>query len=185
MGAALQLERFDPPPPAPLPVLHSAEELQDAYLHGVIAGREQAVAEQAGQMQAALSAISAELADLHAALAEGGRAHARALEPLVSALLEGLLPAAARARLQADVRGTLVQLAGAITPLGIKVRCGPDLAAFVQSCAGEAGIGAIEIAADGPDGTVTADILGGTMAWDEARVAAQLRALVQEIMEEQ
>ncbi|ARJ68925.1 hypothetical protein [Paracoccus contaminans] len=185
MGAALQLERFDPPPPAPLPALHSAEELQDAYLHGMIAGREQVMAEQAGQMQAALSAISAELADLHAALAEGGRAHARALEPLVSALLEGLLPAAARARLQADVRGTLAHLAGAVMPLGIKIRCGTDLAAFMRSCAGEAGIGAIEIAADGPDGTVTAELLGGTMAWDEARVVAQLRALVQEIMEEQ
>ena len=79
MGAALQLERFDPPSPAPRPALHSAEELQDAYLHGVIAGREQAVAEQAGQIQAALTAMSAELADLHAALAEAGRARYLAL----------------------------------------------------------------------------------------------------------
>ena len=46
-----------------------------------------------------------------------------------------------------------------------------------------AGIAAVEIDTTGPAGTVTAEVLGGVIAWDEAAVAAQLRGIVQDIME--
>lgn len=185
MGAVLRLERFDPAE-APAPAeLHTAEELQDAYAQGVIAGREQAFAEQIDRMRLALEGVSAEMAGLRAALADTGGDRARALAPLVDALLDGVLPAVARARLESALLEAFVRLAETVTPLTLDVRCGPDLAAFVRACAGAVGIEGVRIADDGPDGTVTAELLGGVMAWDQAAVSAQLRALVQEIMETQ
>lgn len=185
MGAVLQLERFDPIDPPLPPALHSAEELQDAYAQGMIAGREQAYAEQVEQMRSALIAVSTEMNGLRGTLVEAGGARAGALAPLIAALLDGVLPAVARARLESALLETFVNLAETVTPLSMMVRCGSDLAAFVQACADAAGVEGVDIAADGPNGTVTAELLGGIMAWDEAAVAAQLRSLVQEIMEEQ
>lgn len=185
MGAVLRLESFDPAEPPPPPLLHSAEELQDAYLRGVMAGREQAFAEQIGPMRSALEGVAADITRLGESLAETGAARARALDPLIGALLDGILPAVARARLEAALLETFVRLAETVAPLTLTVRCGPDLAPFVQACAEAAGIESAQITADGQPGTVTAELLGGVMTWDEAAVGAQLRALVQDIMETQ
>lgn len=184
MGAVLQLERFDRAGPPPPPPLHTAEELQDAYAAGVMAGRAEAEAETGDALRAALSTLSRQVQALEAALADERTARARSLAPLIGALLDGVLPALARARLESALLAAFIQLAENVAPLSVALRCGPDLADFVAACVREAALDAVTLDPEGPPGTVTAELLGGVMAWDEAAVAAQLRLLVQEIMEE-
>lgn len=184
MGAVLKLERFDRDEPAARREVHSAEELQDAYARGLIEGRSQAEGEQVALVQAALQALSAELAAVSGAIGAGSRTAARTLQPLIAALLDGALPQIARARLEAALLTELLQLSEAVSPLQTRIRCGADLHPFVQACVAEAGIEAIAIDADGPPGTVEAELLGGTITWDIADVSRQLRDLMQEIMEE-
>lgn len=186
MGAVLKLERFDHDEPAARREVHSAEELQDAYARGLIEGRSQAEGEQVALVQAALQALSAELAAVSGAISAGSRNAARTLQPLIAALLDGALPQIARARLEAALLTELLQLSEAVSPLQARIRCGADLHPFVQACVAEAGIEAIVIDADadGPPGTVEAELLGGTITWDIADVSRQLRDLMQEIMEE-
>lgn len=182
MGNILRLERFDRPEPAA--VLHTAEDLQDAFAEGVIAGRDQMRAEQADALHAALAGVAADLAAMQAVLADASAAQARTLGPLIGALIDGVLPVVARARLESALLSAFVHLAETVTPLRVRLRCGPDLADFVGACLREVGVEALSLEADAPNGTVTADLEGGTMSWDEAAVAAQLRALVHELLQE-
>ena len=129
------------------------------------------------------AALSGRLAAEQADRAAAGEGQGRALAPLVGALLEAITPLAARTRLEAALLAELRQLAGSVTPLSARLRCGADMAVFAAACLAATGVEAIAIDPSGPEGTVEAELLGGTIAWDVAAVAEQLRALVHEIME--
>lgn len=184
MGAVLQLERFDrgglaaPPPPT-----FTAEDVADAHARGVAEGRLAAKAAQTDSICAALAELSKQLDQEVRCRAEAAPGQAQALGSLVAALLDGVMPAVARARLEAALMSELLHLSESISPLRARLRCGPDLAPFVAACLARTENTAIEIAPTGPDGTVEAELLGGVITWDVAVVAAQLRALVEEILE--
>lgn len=184
MGALLQLERFDLETgrTAPPPVFAQAD-LDAAFAQGLAQGRQEAEAAQFDGLCGALATLSERLAAESAARAAFGEDQVRAIAPLVGALLDGIVPAVARARLEAALLDDLRQLAGSVTPLAAKIRCGPDMAAFAAACLAAAGIQAIGIDPTGPEGTVEADLLGGKATWDVALVAGQLRDLVGEMME--
>ena len=183
MGAVLQLERFDRAAIAPPPPVFTAQDLDDAHARGLAQGRVEAETAQADRVCAALAGVSAALDRQAGGLAAAGAAQAQALGPLVAALLDGVMPAVARARLEAALLTELMQLAEAVSPLKARLRCGPDLAPFVTACLARGELGGIDIDPTGPPGTVEADLLGGTITWDVAVVTGQLRALVQEILE--
>lgn len=184
MGAVLQLERFDreariaPPPLGP-------DDLDAAFARGVALGRAEAAQAVTDRLTDALTQLSAGLA----AAADRDRAGAglatKALRPLFSALLDGVMPRIAQARLEAALLAELTQLAAAVTPLRATIRCGPDLAPFLTACIGRTGLDAVEIDATAPEGTAEADILGGQITWDLATVTRQLCELVDDIMEGQ
>lgn len=183
MGAVLQLECFDRDDPPAAPLLYNAEDLADAHARGMIAGRAQAQEAAQEALRAALSGLAAEVEALQLELRDEAASRARSLAPLLNALLEGVLPAVARARLEADLLAAFVRLADTVAPLRIGIACGPDLSDFVAACAKECDIEVVDLDPTGPAGTVTASLLGGTMTWDEAAVADQLRTLICEIME--
>ena len=184
MGALLQLERFDPgaekasPPP-----VFAQSDLEAAFAEGLSQGRREAEALQLDQLCAALSGLSERLEAESAARLAAGEGQVQALAPLVGALLDGIMPAVARARLEAALLTGLRQLAASVTPLTVKIRCGPDMAAFTAACLAMTGIEAIGIDPSGPERCIEAEMLGGTATWEVARVAEQLRALVLEMME--
>ena len=184
MGAILQLERFDRQacmiPPAPAP-----EDIEAAFARGLAAGR--AEAEQAGtdRLSAALAELSAQLADAAERDRQGAHRATAALQPLFAALLEGVMPRLAQARLEAALLTELTRLAAAVSPLRAVIRCGPDLAPFLTACIAREGLDEIEIDATAPDGTAAAEILGGRITWDVATVTRQLCELVDDIMEGQ
>lgn len=181
MGAPLRLERFDrATEPAPA---FGQSDLDAAFARGVAQGRQESEALRADQLCAALDELSGRLGAEQAARAAAGEGQVRALAPLVGALLGAITPLAARTRLEAALLAELRQLAGSVTPLSARVRCGADMAAFAAACLAATGVEAIALDPSGPEGTVEAELLGGTIAWDVAAVADQLRALVHEIME--
>ena len=182
MGALLQLERFDlgaekaSPPP-----VFAQSDLEAAFADGLSQGRREAEALQLDQLCAALRGLSERLkAESAARLAAG---EVQALAPLIGALLDGIMPAVARARLEAALLAELRQVAASVAPLTVKIRCGPDMAAFTAACLAMTGIEAIGIDPSGREGCIEAEMLGGTATWEVARVAEQLRGLVLEMME--
>jgi len=184
MGALLQLERFDlgAEKAAPPPVFAQSD-LEAAFAEGRVRGQLEAEAQRIDQLCAELKELSDRLRAEAAARIALGEGQVQAIAPLIEALLEGVLPAVARARLEAALLGELRQLAASVTPLEVRIRCGADMAAFVADCLAATGIAAVGIDPAGPKGTVHADLLGGTAVWDVAEVAGQLRGLVREMME--
>ena len=183
MGAVLQLERFDVAPASAAPELYGPAELAAAYARGRAYGEAAARTAESAALRAALSDAVAAMVAGDARRREEGRAAGAALAPLVRALVDGVLPALARARLEAALLDELLRLAETVTPLDLRLCCGADLEPFMSASLTAAGIAAVEIDTTGPAGTVTAEVLGGVIAWDEAAVAAQLRGIVQDIME--
>lgn len=184
MGAVLQLERFDrqislaPPPLGP-------DDLDAAYARGLAAGLEQAQRLVSERLTVALEDLSAHLTAAAERERDGAARATEALRPLFSALLDGVMPRIAQARLEAALLTELGQLAEAVSPLRATIRCGPDLAPFLTACVARTGLDAIEIDATAPEGTAEAEILGGRISWDVATVTRQLCELVDDIMEGQ
>ena len=184
MGALLQLERFDLAPAASAPLaVYAQSDLDEAFAEGLAQGRRQVEAQQVAQLCAALAGLSERLDAERAARAAAGAAEVHAIAPLIGALLDGLIPAVARARLEASLLQELLHLAEAVPPLAARIRCGRDLAAFTAACLARTGLAGIEIDPSGPEGTVEAELRGGLVTWDAALVAAQLRDLMNEVME--
>ena len=102
MGALLQLERFDlgAEKPAPAPVFAQSD-LEAAFAEGFAQGRQEAEAQRLGQICSALAALSERLAAESAARAASAEDQLRAIAPLIGALLDGIIPAVARGRLEA------------------------------------------------------------------------------------
>lgn len=182
MGAVLQLERFDRDVEVP-PAVFAQADLEAAFNRGVAEGRSEAEARGVAQLCEAFAGLSQRLEAEQAARASDNRAEIRAIAPLIGALLDGVIPAAARARLESSLLHELLQLAGAVPPLGARVRCGPDLGAFAAACLAAMGLTTVELDVTGRDGIVEAELWGGHVAWDVALIAGQLRDLVNDMME--
>lgn len=183
MGALLQLERFDRPPVEVPPAVFAQADLDAAFDRGLAEGQRRAKARQVGALCDALSGLARRLQAEHEARAAAGMAEVRAIAPLIEALLDGILPAVARARLQAALLEELLKLAAAVPPATARIRCGPDLAAFSAACLARTGLAGIEIDPSGPEGTAEAELLGGRVTWDMGQIAAELRRLVNELTE--
>ena len=125
--------------PAPPPVFAQSD-LGAAFAEGLAQGRQEAEAQRLGQICGALAALSERLAAESAARAASAEDQLRAIAPLIGALLDGIIPAVARGRLEAALLAELRQLAASVTPLAATIRCGPDMAAFVSACLAATGI---------------------------------------------
>lgn len=183
MGALLQLERFDRAPVEAPPAVFAQADLDDAFARGLAEGRGQAEARQAGALCDAVTGLSERLDAERDARSGAGAAAVRAIAPLIEALLDGILPAVARARLQAALLEELLKLVSAVPPPAGRIRCGPDLAGFAAACLSTTGLTGIEIDATGPQGTAEAELLGGRVTWEVGLIAAELRRLVNELIE--
>lgn len=183
MGAVLQLERFDRAAAEAPPAIFAQADLDAAFERGQAEGRQQARARQMSELRDTLAGLSRQLEAEHAARVAMGAAGVRAIAPLVEALLDGIIPAVAKARLQAALLEELLKLASDIAPPVVRIRCGPDLAAFIEACLSAAGLTGIEVDRSGPEGVAEADLLGSRITWDIMEIAASLRELVNELIE--
>lgn len=183
MGALLQLERFDRGPAEAPPAVFAQADLEAAFARGLDEGRRQAEARQVGVLCDAVTGLSLRLDAEREARSAAGVAAVGAIAPLIEALLDGILPAVARARLQAALLEEMLKHASAVPPLAGRIRCGPDLADFAAACLSTTGLPGIEIDATGPQGRAEVELLGGRVTWDVGLIAAELRGLVNELTE--
>jgi len=183
MGAVLQLERFGRTADEAPPAIFAQADLDAAFERGRAEGRQQTQEWQKSELRDTLAGLSRQLEAEHAARVAMGAGGVMAIAPLIEALLDGIIPAVARARLQAALLGELLSLASAVTPPTLHIRCGPDLAAFIEACLSAAGLAGIEIDRSGPEGVAEADLLGSRVTWDIAQIAGSLRELVNELIE--
>lgn len=183
MGAVLQLERFDREPVEAPPAVFAQADLDAAFERGLTEGRGQAEARQVSVLCDAIAQLSRQLDAERDARSAAGAAGVRTIAPLIEALLDGILPAVARARLQAALLEELLKLASASPPLTGRIRCCPELAGFVAACLSTTGVTGIEIDPTGPRDTAEAELLGARVTWDVGHVAAELRRLVNELTE--
>lgn len=181
MGAVLQLERFDHEAPA-APDFRQAE-LDAAFAEGLAEGLCRAEAQRVDRLCEVLAGLSASLESGRVLRAQSQAEQVRALAPLLDALFEQLLPAVARIRLRDAVLAQLAELAGAVSPLAVRVRCDPRMGAFLSANLARLGLSAMQVDDSGPDGSIEAEMMGGEILWDEAALVAQLRRLIEEMME--
>ena len=182
MGAILQLERFDHDPMSAAPVFRQAE-LDAAFADGVIEGLRQAEAQRDDKLCVVLAELWASLENGRALSRENNAVQVRKLAPLLDALFAHVVPVVARISLRDAVLAQLGELAGTVAPLGVRIRCGPQTASFLSSNLTRLGFSAAQVDATGTEGCVEAEVTGGEILWDEAALAAQLRKLIEEMME--
>lgn len=182
MGAVLQLERFDRDALSATPLFRQAE-LDAAFADGLAEGLRRAESQRADRLCEELAGLSVSLETGRALRAQSQAEQIRAFAPLLDALFDQLLPAVARIRLRDAVLAQLAELAGAVAPLGVSIRCGPGTARFLSANLARLGLSAVQIDDTGPEGSVEAEMTGGEILWDEAALAAQLRRLIEEMME--
>ncbi|MBB1490309.1 MULTISPECIES: hypothetical protein [unclassified Paracoccus (in: a-proteobacteria)] len=183
MGAVLQLERFDREPVEPLPAVFAQTDLDAAFARGLDEGRGLTEARQVAALCDAVDGLSRRLDAEQAARGAAGASDVRRIAPLIEALLDAVVPAVARARLQGALLEEMLKLSSAVPSLTARIRCGPDLAAFAAACLSATGAAGIEIDPTAPEGTAEVELLGGRIAWDMAQIAAELRKLVNEVTE--
>lgn len=183
MGAVLQLERFDREPVEPLPAVFAQADLDAAFARGLDEGRRLAEARQVAALRDAVDGLSRRLDAEQAARGAGDATEVKRVAPLIEALLDGVVPAVARARLQGALLDEMLKLSSAVPPLTARIRCGADLAAFAAACLSTTEAAGIEIDPTAPEGTAEVELLGGRIVWDTAQIAAELRRLVNEVTE--
>lgn len=180
----VQLERFDRVRADAMPVARfEAADLEAAYARGLSDGAGAARDEAAERLMVALAETRAALARSEADRADARRVAVQSLAPVLDALVTGVLPTVARARLQAALLHELTRLADSASPLQGVVRCGPDLAPFVAACAGRPGLAGLTVDDSGPPGTAEACVMGGLIVFDQQAVAQDLHRLVAEFLE--
>lgn len=182
MGTVLQLERFDHDALSAAPVFRQAE-LDAAFADGVAEGLRRAETQQSDRLCEVLAGLATSLETGRAQRGQSQAAQIRALAPLLDALFDQVIPVMARIRLRDALLAQLEKLAGAVSPLGVKIRCGPDTAGFLSANLARLGLSAVQIDDTAAEGCVEAELTGGEIVWDEAALAAQLRRLIEEMME--
>ncbi|HHY01837.1 MAG TPA: hypothetical protein GX686_03080 [Paracoccus sp.] len=182
MGAVLKLERFDHGVRSASPMFGQVQ-LDAAFADGVAEGLRQAEARRSDQLCAVLTELSTNLESGRAMRAQSQVGQIRAMAPLLDAMFDQLIPAVARLRLREAVLTQLADIAGAVSPLSVKIRCDAGTGGFLTAHLARLGLSAVQIDASGPEGSVEAEMTGGEITWDEAAISAQLRRLIEEMME--
>lgn len=126
-AATLRLERFDlgslhsPTPP------HSPEALNNAFEEGYRQGQEDVHANQMAALTEALLECAEKLADDDLIRASARQDVARALGPLLDAIIEKICPSTHQDQISAFLEGQLGQQATASDQSNCVVRCPPDI----------------------------------------------------------
>ena len=183
MSASLiKLESFTGLPGAGGSSSYTRDDLDLAFADGLAQGRAQ---RQDEDLQGVCSGMK-HLADALSA-DEARRQELRAdavasLAPILSEMLDALVPSAQSQRMERSLVEELHRLSAQATPLHCRIACRPDLRAMVVRCLDEAGISGIELD-DQPGTCVSLSLEGGRIEFVPERVAENIRALIAEITE--
>lgn len=181
-SASLRLESFAAPR-APQKITAAA--LDEAY-HS---GHERGLAE---GREASLDALTAEMGRLRQALANLGSRDQEirhetlaSVAPALGLIIDLLGPAGARDRLLNSLQAELARLTQGEASPRLAIRCPPDMRPDVEACLVRAGLEAAlqDGAPDSPGIEILAD--GGRIRLDPRRPAEELRAIIDELQNEE
>ena len=179
--AAFKLESFSAAVAAQGAALtFSREALDQAFADGLAEGMARQQDEQARTLNAGLERLARALTDEDARRAELRCEAVAALAPILSQILDCLVPAADSRRLEAALTEELLRLSRQGQPLRASIACSPALRAMVDRCLADCGLGGIEVT-DSDGDRISLSLQGGRIDLDPARVANDIRALLSEI----
>lgn len=175
----LRLESFDrPAPPAAMCPQLTADDLDQAYQRGRADGRSEAAATTEARLASlfadALAIARAQQADM---AAQARRAQTAA-GPVIEALLNGVMPALVRARLQAALMAELGRLVETGHDGELTLICDAQSAPFLAACAERVGIADVHIVPTAPDGRIEIALDPGQVVFDHAATERELATII-------
>lgn len=156
--------------------------LDQAYADGLAEGLRRQEAQQIRNLQDMIDRLAQMLADDEARLARQRSEAVATLAPVLHHILDCLAPGTESRRLEAALTNELMRLSQEAPALRASLTCGPSLRAMVDRCLAQAGIDTIAVTTGDCD-VVNLTVEGGRIEFSPARMAAQIRALIDEIRE--
>ncbi|MDP5308575.1 hypothetical protein [Paracoccus spongiarum] len=181
--AHFKLESFSAASAGMAEMIFGKAELDQAYADGLAEGLTRREDEQLRNLGAGLERLAQALADDEARRIALRDEAARALAPILDAILDSIAPAADSLRLQGALRDELTRLARLGTPLRARIACGPRLRGLVERCLEEAGLAGIELSEAEAD-KICLSLQGGRIEISPAQIAQDIRALISELKED-
>lgn len=158
------------------------DDLDLAYADGLADGRSQRQDEDVQSLRSGLERLAEALAADEARRAALREEAVQALAPVLSAILDMLVPSAQSRRMEEALLAELRRLAGLTAPLRCRIACNPGLRGMVERCLQEAGLDQVELEGCDSD-RISLSLEGGRIEFSPDRVAQDIRALVAEITE--
>lgn len=165
-------------------VTFTQEELDQAYADGVADARAQAEDAELRALGAGLDRLAASLAADEARRRALRQEAVEALFPILSQILDLMVPPLASHRLEEALRAELTRLAQHSQPLSARIACSERLRALVERCLTESGLAGIEIDT-APADRIVVTLQGGRIELAPDTIAENIRTLLEEINEDQ
>lgn len=179
-GSVIKLESFASATGSA--AMFNAAALDEAYREGYADGRADERGQDMKSLIQQIRALTDEISDDDARRAALRGEAVQVLSPILEQLIDALVPTSDSARLERALTTELAQLAQRGTPLGCRIACSAADLPMVERCIAEAGAANIEVAARATGG-IRVELQGGRIEFDPDRVAADIRALIAEIKE--
>lgn len=179
-GSVIKLESFAGTPASA--AMFNAAALEEAYRDGYADGRADERGQDMKSLIQQIRALTDEITDDDARRMTLRGEAVQVLSPILEQMIDALVPSSESARLERVLTMELAQLAQRGMPLSCRIACSTDDLPMVERCIAEAGADNIEVAARAGSG-IRVELQGGRIEFDHDRVAADIRALIAEIKE--
>jgi hypothetical protein len=159
------------------------DDVDQAYADGYAAGKSEAYESQAEELARHLSELSQTLAQDDSRRAVLRSEAVATLAPVLSQILDLVVPAGQSRRLEETLNAELIRLASQAPSLRVRIACGPGLRTMVERCLSENGLSGLVID-DIPAAKVNIMLEGGRIEISPEQVAQNLAVLIADIKEE-
>lgn len=180
--AAFRLESFSADFPDPLDLTRRGA-VDSAYRDGLAEGRAMGFSPELRALTEAIRDLGARMAEAGAIRAEAERQALSGIMPVLDEIVTALASRSESAGLETALRDEMLRLATGVTPPGWHIVCPPGMEAMIRRCAGEAGIGGVDIRIDGAVDEASVILDQGRSAFSNQQVAQHFRALISELQE--
>ncbi|MDO5632027.1 MAG: hypothetical protein Q4G22_09325 [Paracoccus sp. (in: a-proteobacteria)] len=158
--------------------------LDEAYQRGVVDGRSAQHNSETAALTAALQEMAQQIAADETRRTELRREAVAALAPILSAMLDAIVPIGTARRLEQDLVGELTRLARQTPPVVCQVACSSEMRPMVERCAADAGMTAIDIIEQPLGQSLHLNLSGGHIEFSQDQVVQSVRRLIAEIQED-
>lgn len=182
--AVIKLESFSTPLRLKAEPMFSQEALDRAYSEGLNEGLTRRDDEQTRNLRAALERLTEALREDEARRAALRGEAIAALAPLLSEILDALTPSIVSQRLERVLVDEMHRLVAQTSPVRARIACSNKLRDMVERCLTETGATGVELEHSASD-CISLTLQGGRIEFSQEQVSEQIRALVNEIRQDE